>query len=197
MRKIIRVPINPEILKWALEDLNLSVEDFAHKVGVKAEKVNDWLSGASSPTYNQLESISYKILKLPMAAFFLSEPPKNLSIKKKFRTLPEYLLELTSFKTRLAVKKADFYKTALFELFKFNPSVSPLFKKIKLTVNDDITKDANVLRRELGINIELQRKFSSGYQAFNHYREMLENKGVFLFQLQLSGDRGFCLIDEE
>ena len=110
MPKIIRAPINPKVLEWALKDLNLSVDDFSKKVRVKPEKVNEWLEGEKQPTYNQLEDISYRILKLPLAAFFLLEPPKNLSIKKKFRTLPEYLLDLTSYKTRIAIKKAEFFK---------------------------------------------------------------------------------------
>ncbi len=92
MSKIIRAPINPAILEWALKDLNLSVDEFAQKVKVKPEQVNSWLSGESEPPYKQLENIAYKILKLPLAAFFLAEPPENLTIRRKFRTLPEYLL---------------------------------------------------------------------------------------------------------
>lgn len=38
MGKIIRVPINPEILKWALDDLNLSIEEFAKKPALKRQK---------------------------------------------------------------------------------------------------------------------------------------------------------------
>ena len=121
MSKIIRAPINPVILAWALKDLNLSEEEFAKKLKVKPEKVNQWMVSKSNPTYKQLENIQYKILKLPLAAFFLKEPPENLTIKRKFRTLPEYILDLTSYKTRIAIKQSDFYRTALFELFGINP----------------------------------------------------------------------------
>ncbi|GBD87043.1 hypothetical protein BMS3Abin03_00969 [bacterium BMS3Abin03] len=197
MPKIIRAPINPKVLEWALKDLNLSVDDFSKKVRVKPEKVNEWLEGEKQPTYNQLEDISYRILKLPLAAFFLLEPPKNLSIKKKFRTLPEYLLDLTSYKTRIAIKKAEFFKFALKELFGVNPSGDRIFEKIKLSIRQDPAGASVILRNELKINLELQKSFGNGYQAFNHYREVLENKGIFLFQLQLEGDRGFCLLDED
>ena len=197
MSKIIRAPINPAILEWALKDLNLSVDEFAQKVKVKPEQVNSWLSGESEPTYKQLENIAYKILKLPLAAFFLAEPPENLTIKRKFRTLPEYLLYLTTYKTRIAIKLADFYKSALYELFGTNPSTEPIFRKIKLSIEQNPAKAAQQLRNEFGISIELQMKFRNGYNAFNYYRDILEIKGIYLFQLQLEGDRGFCLLDNE
>ena len=197
MSKIIRAPINPEILEWALDDLNLSVENFAQKIHVRPEKVREWLKGDSLPTYNQLEDISYKILKLPLAIFFLPEPPINLSIRKKFRTLPDYILELTSYKTRIAVKRADFYKSALLELFGRNPSSAPLFKTIEFSRGLQPEEAASVIRKELGITFELKKSFMNGYQAFNYYRNKLEENGVFLFQLQLEGDRGFCLLDDE
>ena len=197
MPKIIRAPINPAILEWALEDLNLSTEEFAQRVKVKPEQVNKWLMGESKPTYRQLENIAYKILKLPLAAFFLTERPEQLAIKRKFRTLPEYIFDLTSYKTRIAIKLADFYRSALFELFRTNPSPGPLFRKIRLSVNQNPQEAAQLIRNEFGINIVLQKKFKNGYEAFNYYREILEAKGIYLFQLQLEGDRGFCLQDNE
>jgi Zn-dependent peptidase ImmA (M78 family)/transcriptional regulator with XRE-family HTH domain len=197
MVKIIRVPINPEILKWALEDLNLSIEEFAHKVGKKPEKINKWLEGKSYPTYNQLEKISYKILKIPLAAFFLPEPPKNLSIKKKFRTLPDYVFALTSYGTRLAIRKADFFRTSLYELYKRNPSIDPIHKGIKLSAGSDPFEAAVQIRETFKINIVVQKSFKNYYHAFNYYRDKLEENGIFLFQLQLEGDRGFCILDEE
>lgn len=197
MSKIIRAPINPVILAWALKDLNLSVEEFAKKLKVKPERVNQWLVSKSNPTYKQLEDISYKILKLPLAAFFLKEPPENLTIKRKFRTLPEYILNLTSYKTRIAIKQSDFYRSALYELFGINPSTETIFRRIKLSINQSPTEVSKQLRNYLLINIELQKKFRNGFEAFNYYREILETKGVYLFQLQLEGDRGFCLLDKE
>lgn len=197
MSKIIRAPINPKILEWALEDLNLSLEDFAKKVHVKPEQVKAWLNKESLPTYNQLEDISYKILKLPLAVFFLPEPPKHLSIRRKFRTLPDFILQATSYKTRIAIRKADFYKTALFELFGNNPSTNPVFRRVKLSIAQQPEKVAQSIRQELNISFELKKNFTNGYQAFNYYREKLEEQGVFLFQLQLEGDRGFCLLDDE
>ena len=197
MSKVTRVPINPVILEWALRDLNLSIEEFAQKVKVKPGRVRQWISGDAEPTYKQLENIAYKVLKLPLASFFLAEPPENLTIKRKFRSLPEYLLDLTSYKTRIAIKKADFYKSAFYELFGTNPVQEPIYKRLNITPAQDPTEAARIIRREFGISIELQKKFSNGYEAFNFYRDTLEQKGIYLFQLQLSGDRGFCLLDKE
>jgi len=197
MSKTIRAPINPDILEWALKDLNLSPEDFAQKINVKPDTVKNWLNGDLEPTYKQLEKIAYKILKLPLVAFFLAEQPENLTIKRKFRTLPEYLLDLTSYKTRIAIKMADFYRSALYELFGTNPSSNSIFREVKLTPEQNPSEAAQQLRNEFNFDIDVQKKFRNGYEAFNYYRETLETKGIYLFQLQLEGDRGFCLLDNE
>jgi Zn-dependent peptidase ImmA (M78 family)/transcriptional regulator with XRE-family HTH domain len=197
MPKIIKAPINHVILQWALKDLNLSVEEFAQRVKVKPEQVNRWLLGESKPTYKQLEKIAYKILKLPLASFFLAERPENLTIKRKFRTLPEYLLDLTSYKTRIAIKQADFYKSALYGLFGTNPIQNPIFRRIRFSAAQSPVEAAQQIRDDFIINIDVQKKFRNGYEAFNYYRNNLELKGIYLFQLQLSGDRGFCLLDNE
>ncbi len=151
----------------------------------------------NTPTYKQLEKISYKILKVPMAAFFLSEPPTNFTIKRKFRTLPEYLLDLTSYKTRIAIKQAAFYKTVLYQLFNSNPIGQPIFKRMRLSSDQLVSATGNLIREEFNLSHEIQKKFRNGYEAFNYYRDKMEEKGIYLFQLQLFGDRGFCLLDKE
>ncbi len=197
MSKVLRAPINPFVLQWALKDLNLSVNEFAKKLRIKPDIVNKWLSGEASPTYKQLEKISYNILKVPLAAFFLSEPPTGLTIKRKFRTLPEYLLDLTSYKTRIAIKQADFFKSVLYQLFNSNPVEKPIFRRIRLTTNETAEEAGNLIREDFKFSYEVQKKFRNGYEAFNYYRDKLEEKGIYLFQLQLLGDRGFCLLDNE
>lgn len=64
-----RVKINPNILKWALDNINYSIPSFAKKIGQKELTIKKWLDGESFPTYKQLEKISYDILKIPSIFF--------------------------------------------------------------------------------------------------------------------------------
>lgn len=177
--------------------MNITTAEVAKKIGTSDDKIQSWLDGTDLPTYLQLEKLSYKIFKRPLAVFFLKEIPEVLATKKKFRTLPGYIFDSTSYKTRLAVNKADFFKTVLYEVYKTNPSGKPLFKELNPTVEDNKYTLSKELRKRLNITDDIQQTFRNGYDAFNYYRNKLEEAGIFAYQLQLEGDRAFCLLDDE
>lgn len=150
--------------------LNISIEDVAKKAGTSKEKVQSWLEGKDSPTYNKAEKLAYKVFKKPLAIFFsMPEVPVVLSVKKKFRSLPDYLFETTSYKTRLAINKADFFKTVLYEIFKKNPSDDPIFKAIQIKNLNNPILLAEEIRIRLGVNLDIQKQFTDRYKAFNYY----------------------------
>ena len=45
MSKDTKIKINPNILKWALNNLNYSISHFAKKINVKEHIVQKWLNG--------------------------------------------------------------------------------------------------------------------------------------------------------
>jgi Zn-dependent peptidase ImmA (M78 family) len=190
-------PFNSEIFQWALKDLNISEDNVAEKLKVKKSKILEWLNDVTYPTYNQLESIAYKITHLPLAVFFLPEPPAELSVKKNFRSIPENVYNATGYKTRLAVRRADFLRSVLYDVFENNPSDSPIFKNIILEIKNDIEGISKRIRKYLNLTIEIQESFTDYYKAFNWYRETFEEAGIFTFQLQFEDARAFCLLDKE
>jgi Zn-dependent peptidase ImmA (M78 family)/transcriptional regulator with XRE-family HTH domain len=192
-----KAPINNKILEWFIADYNISIEEVAKKTGSTSAKVQSWINGSDSPTYKQAENLAYKVFKKPLAIFFMAELPTVLSVKKKFRSLPDYLFDTTSYKTRLAINKADFYKLALAELYKKNPAAELIFKTIKATTQSNVADLAKKIRELMGIDLAQQKGFKDKYKAFNFYRSALERNGIFTFQLQLEGDRAFCLLDDE
>jgi Zn-dependent peptidase ImmA (M78 family) len=192
-----KTPINNKILEWFISDFNIAPEEVAKKVGTTSTKVRAWIDGTDSPTYTQAEKLAYNVFKKPLAIFFMAELPISLSVKKKFRSLPEYLYDRTSYKTRLAINKADFYRTVLSELYYNNPAKEPIFRTLKIQSTNDVVKIARAIREILGIDLVIQKKFKDKYKAFNYYRASLERLGIFTFQVQLEGERAFCLLDEE
>ena len=50
--------INPQILVWARERVNLSVEDLAIKMRKSTEEILLWESGDKVPAYGSLESLA-------------------------------------------------------------------------------------------------------------------------------------------
>lgn len=190
-------PFNSEIFQWALKDLNISEDKVAEKLNIKKSKILEWLNDIAYPTYNQLETIAYKITHLPLAVFFLPEPPADLSVKKNFRSIPENVYNATGYKTRLAVRRADFLKSVLYDIFEHNPVDSPIFKNTILEINNDIEDVSERIRKYLNLTFEIQESFTDYYKAFNWYREILEGAGIFTFQLKFEDARAFCLLDRE
>jgi transcriptional regulator with XRE-family HTH domain len=84
--------INPVILEWAINNAHLNIEDVAKKINVKEEYVLNWLSGNDSPTYRQLEKLSYSVLRIPIALFYFPEPPYE-NLTQSFRTLPDFIID--------------------------------------------------------------------------------------------------------
>ena len=69
-----QLPINRRTLKWARESANISVEEVAYRMKKDTATVEDWeTEGGESPTYIQLEKLSYEIYKRPIAIFFFPE----------------------------------------------------------------------------------------------------------------------------
>lgn len=192
-----KIEINPQIFKWARQELNLSFNAIAEGLKRREEEIEKWELGEDYPTYAQLEKLAYKIFQVPIATFFLPEPPEDISIKRNFRSLPDYLLELTSYRSLLAIKKAEFLRTVLSDIYVSNPSSTSRFKDISVNDESDPSVLAIRIRSELEINLSKQKSFKSKYDAFNYYRESIEEFGIFTFQLKLEGDRAFCLDDDE
>jgi len=67
-----RVPVKPELLRWARERIGRSVEDF----GGPLKKLDEWERGEAQPTFKQLEKFA-SATHVPFGYFFLPEPPEE------------------------------------------------------------------------------------------------------------------------
>jgi Zn-dependent peptidase ImmA (M78 family)/transcriptional regulator with XRE-family HTH domain len=66
--------INPSILSWSRQRAGLSEFDVAHGLPVKPEKVFEWESGESLPTFKQAQKWA-TIAHIPFGFLFLKSPP--------------------------------------------------------------------------------------------------------------------------
>ncbi len=76
-----RVPINPELLRWARERSGIAQEDLA----AKFKKLPEWESGEMSPTLKQVEAFA-RAVHVPVGYLFLTEPPEEPVPIPDFRT---------------------------------------------------------------------------------------------------------------
>lgn len=82
--------INPAILRWARNRLQLTEEEVAQKVGLKdrLERLQAWEKGEELPTFRQAQELA-RALRIPFGYLFLSQPPLTTLPISDFRTLPE------------------------------------------------------------------------------------------------------------
>ncbi len=86
-----RVPIKPELLRWARERAARTVEEF----GKKFPKLELWERGEAQPTLKQLEAFA-KATHVPIGYLFLPEPPEERLPIPDFRTVSDGALEKPS-----------------------------------------------------------------------------------------------------
>lgn len=78
--------IQHDILRWAIERTQISIEVLSQKLSVKTDKIEKWINGESKPTFKQAQSLAEK-LHIPFGYLFLSEPPKEELLIPDFRTI--------------------------------------------------------------------------------------------------------------
>jgi Zn-dependent peptidase ImmA (M78 family) len=190
--------INPEMIIWARERNRLSVEDLAALMKKEPAEIRKWEAGTEVPSYANLEALSYRHLKVPLALFFFPEPPSIEDPVSKFRRLPEYEFRRISTDTMQMMRVAQGYQESLIEFANDGTQQRKLFRDLdrrSMTVREL----ANKTREYLGITLKKQMTFRSSEEAFKHWRHCLEGAGIFTFKDSLEDKfiSGFCLLHEE
>ena len=192
------IRIEPSILIWARESIGMSIAEVANKLDKDRETVRQWEVGRTIPSLAQLENLAYNIYKRPLAVFFMAKPPRETTPKQDFRTLPDKEISTLAPELRLIIRKAKHNQFVLKEINSgLNPLSKPLHKEFILKLTNNPVRTATMLREHLGVNKRLQSSFKNSEDAFNYYRSLLENNGVFVFQYPLQEVRGFSLMDKE
>jgi len=192
-------PVNPQILKWARESANLTIDEVAYKVKKSVDVIEAWESGTDAPYYGQLEKLAYEIYKRPIALFFFPDPPKEDDAKRSFRTLPE--AEFNSLPTLLIrqIRKAKVKQENLYELCNGqNPSPKQLFNDLKAWQSYGIKELSLAIRDYLKIPLQEQKSWDSEETALENWRTAFEDSGIFVFKdaFRHDGYSGFCLFDK-
>lgn len=196
MSATLPVKISNSVLVWARTSIGYSIDEIAHKMNVKPEKIYAWENGTASPTYTQLENLAYKVFKRPLAVFFRTEPPKEAPIEKDFRNLTSSEITHLSTEMRLVLRKAKRLQNLVRDLNKDNETELK-YKKFNVSIKDNPITAANRFREFLGLTIEEQKKWKPD-NSFDHFKEYIEKIGIYIFQFKMPFEeaRAFSLTDD-
>jgi Zn-dependent peptidase ImmA (M78 family) len=194
------IPLSLETLRWARETANLDVEDVAQKMNKDPNIIQGWESGELSPTYVQLEKLAYTIYKRPLALFFFPEPPKEITPRNSFRTLPESEFEEFSPYFLRLFRKAQSFQIKIKELSEESDITSrKVLQDLKFKSLEDLKRITRTVRNILGVSLQEQIAWTNENIAFENWRAKLEAVGVHVFKdaFRQHDISGFCLYDEE
>src|SRR5713226_5158546 len=79
--------VEPAVLAWARSSAGLSIEEAAHSLQTKPEKVRAWEEGEDHPSMAQLRRMAAAYKRL-LSDFYLPKPPKDDPLPHDFRRLP-------------------------------------------------------------------------------------------------------------
>lgn len=76
--------VEPSVLQWARESIDLTPLAAARKIGVPDDRVTAWESGEAQPTIAQLRKAA-TVYRRSLGVLFLSVPPKDFDTLRDFR----------------------------------------------------------------------------------------------------------------
>lgn len=195
-----RVPVAPEMLRWACER---SGRDFAG-LATSVPQLPAWMRGERQPTLRQLEKLAVAT-RTPLGYLFLARPPEERLPVPDFRTMWGTFRERPSpdlLDTLYAMqRRQDWLRECLIE-----SDVEPLWFAGSARLADDPASVGHEMRRALGLNGGWAAGVSTWQDAVRELRRSIEQVGVMAVingvvgnntsrKLSVEEFRGFALTD--
>lgn len=190
------MPINGDVLQWAIEQGGYDVASFAtalysSSTPVTAFEVQQWIDQEKKPSKPELVRVA-ELLKRPTALFFRrtlppGDPQPNL--REARGASGRALLPVERVDVRWVLRLQETAAGALKDA-----SYRPQLPR----VNGDAEEAASELRQTLQRTVADQARWKDSREAFLEWRSATEALGVFIIQLEFGpqGIRGFSAWDD-
>ena len=195
-----RVPVQPELLRWARERAGYDAEALTGRF----PRLGEWERGEVQPTLKQVEAFA-KATRTPVGLLFLEEPPTESVPIPDFRTIANVhvrhpspdLLETIY----LCQQRQDWYRE--FALSMHEPALDFVGSA---SLEDDIVEVASSMRHLLGFDLEERRGLATWTDALRRFIGRADALGVLVMASGVVGSnnrrrleprefRGFALAD--
>jgi len=196
-----RVPVRPEMLRWACERAGYDPRELAHRI----PQFPAWERGEKQPTLKQLEGFA-KATHTPVGFLFLTEPPEEVVPIPDFRTVADAGIRRPSpdllDTLYLCQQRQDWYRDLARAM-----GEEPFPFVGAAQVNDDMVRTATTIRHALGFDVEARRQMPTWTDALRRFIEQADALGVLVMVSGVVGSnnrrklnpqefRGFALSDD-
>ncbi len=188
----LEIEVNPEVLNWTIKNSGFSTEQISNRLRINPDLLDEWLKGARNPELKKLERLS-QVLKRPLAVFFLPNPPKEKPLPKDYRMIPDRVGKFDT-KTLLAIRRARRLQRITKELSR-NLNSQMESNVFSTTLSENPKAAAKKFVELFNINNDVRKKWKTPYDAFNFFRNLIEDKNILVFKMSmpLEDVRGFTL----
>lgn len=198
---MLRVDVQPELLRWARERARLDEGDLA----ARFPKLGAWERREARPTLRQLEAYA-KATRAPIGYFFLPEPPAEALPIPDFRTIGDRRVQRPSpdlLETiYLCQQRQEWYRNHA-----QTEQLPPAGFVGQAAVGDDVVSVARAMRQRLGFDLEARRACRTWEEALRTFIGQADAAGVMVMcsgvvlnnnhrRLDAEEFRGFALADE-
>ncbi|MGQ4272618.1 ImmA/IrrE family metallo-endopeptidase [Terrihabitans sp. B22-R8] len=197
-----RPTYNPVIFRWARERRGKSIEEVAHRLNQKPERIAAWEEAREVPTVRQARALA-EIYDRSFIEFFLREPPQiqEPHIVPDFRSHRGAEVDPENRRLRDVQGWAEAQRANALDLLQELADEPPAFPEhLFATVKTAVEEAASAARKAMNFTIEAQLalRAKERIQLPNILRHRLEQIGILTLKSTAIGDlgvRGICLID--
>ena len=200
-----KIQVNPNILKWARETANLTLDDAAKRLQTSPKRLLTVEEGSELPSRPLLLRMS-KQYHRSLLAFYLEEPPKKGNRGQDFRMLPDDYAQidegLVDAMLRDVHARQRIVRSALENE---DEEIIPLSIVGSVTQRDGVKNVSNYIQEYIDFNLETFRANRTFRHAFTYLRSQAEAAGFFVLLIGNLGShhtkinaesfRGFAIAD--
>jgi Zn-dependent peptidase ImmA (M78 family) len=197
----LRVPVRPEMLRWARQRARLDELDLA----VRFPKLPAWEQEELRPTLKQLEDYA-RATMAPIGYFFLSEPPAEPLPIPDFRTMGDRELQRPSPNLLETIYLCQ-QRQSWYREYAQAQGLAGVDFVGAATQQDDVTAVARAMRDRLGFDLEARRACPSWEEALRTFIAQADAAGVMVMcsgvvlnnnhrRLDPEEFRGFAMADD-
>lgn len=179
--------VEPSVLQWARESIDLTPLAAARKIGVPDDRVAAWESGEAQPTIAQVRKAA-AVYKRSLGVLFLSEPPRDFDTLRDFRRHEGAAAGTWSPGLHQEYRRAHVQREQALALYELEDSEPPSAWRLgRLPSSDE--ELASVARKRLldRSPLPLPQTNSSVYDHLNTWVASLEAAGVMVMATARGG----------
>ena len=197
---MIRVPIEPKLLRWARERAGKSEEDLV----TRFKRLSEWESGEAQPTLKQVEAFA-RTVHVPVGYLFLAEPPDEPVPIPDFRTFTGQAISRPSPNLLDTIYTCQDRQGWYREYARVDGQPERTFVG-SATLDTPAEVVAGEMQDSLGFDLYARRNCSTWTDALRLFIRQADDAGILLMvsgvvasnnrrSLDPSEFRGFCLSD--